>query len=200
MNMSTLPLLWAASAVPVGGLMMVAFWVGLGNVRLLWRVLGFFACCAYLAGCSTAADTMFLADNAGGFTDFASRYLNDVISCVVVGLLVAAMFACMRRWFQLREVNSDYSPSESTRLRFSVFHLLALISFVAVVLSLARGARGEKATDAGIESWQWWAAGGLFVVTFFANTACAALAALGSARCGANAFSFWQSPRYWEPQ
>ena len=123
---------------------------------------------------------MFLADNAGGFTDFASRYLNDVIACVVVGLLVAAMFACMRRWFQLREVNSDYSPSESTRLRFSVFHLLALISFVAVVLSLARGARGEKATDAGIESWQWWAAGGLFVVTFFANTACAALAALGS--------------------
>jgi hypothetical protein len=90
------------------------------------------------------------------------------------------MFAGTRRWFQLREVSSDYLPTESTRLRFSVFHLLLLISFVAVVLSLARGARGEKATDAGIESWQWWAAGGLVILTFFANTACAALAALGT--------------------
>src|SRR5450432_3769055 len=44
-----LPTLWATSSVPVGGLMTLACWVGMGTSRVVWRPVVGVAASGYLA-------------------------------------------------------------------------------------------------------------------------------------------------------
>ena len=50
-----LPALWAVYSVPIGGMLMLSFWVGLGSSRLVWRIAVGLAGSGYLALWPTAA-------------------------------------------------------------------------------------------------------------------------------------------------
>jgi len=172
-TMATLPLVWFSYSLPLGGFMILALWVGIGRSRLAWRVVGFATGCAYLAIWSTLADWSFLPDDSS----FVTQYVQNLTPYVIVGILICALFAVLRRWFQISECAQGEPENTSHRFQFSVFHLLVLMSFSAIVLSLMRGARGSETSN--MTSWRWWAGGALTVVVFFSNTACAAFAALG---------------------
>jgi hypothetical protein len=175
LDTTTLPILWATFALPLSGLLILSLWAGIGNNRWAWRLLALATGCAYLAFWSAIAQRRIFPIEEHVLV----QYVRTFVPYVVVAALIGGMFAIMRRRFHFADRAPDESANKPGRLQFSVFHLLVLMSFVAVTLSLMRGARGEDAADAGVGSWQWWAAHGLFVVTFFAGTACAAYAALG---------------------
>jgi hypothetical protein len=172
LNTSTLPLLWIAFSLPMSGFMLLVFWIGLGNERVALRIIVLFGGCAYLAIWPTIAE--FYAPGS-----IREGFLGNFVPMFVVSVVLSGMFAASRRWLQLRKVENDKSLEMPRRMQFSIFHLLVLMAIVAVILSLSRAARDGASEVNDITSWHWWAAGGLFVATFFTNTACAAYAALG---------------------
>jgi hypothetical protein len=168
-----LPVQWAATSLPVGGLMALAFWAGMGTTPLVWRLVGTIVSCAYAAVWPTV--TLGLQPN---FSTFDPRfYLAMFMQYLVLTLLIAVMFAAMRVRFQIRTNRHTHMEEKTNRVQFTVFHLLVLTSFTAVVLTLMRGARGN---GQGVVGWQLSAALALIVIIFFVNTACAVWAVLGS--------------------
>ncbi len=63
------------------------------------------------------------------------------------------------------------------RFQYSILHILIVMSFVAVVLTLVRNARGADALSVW-HTWQVVCMFALMIITFFINTICAAFAAL----------------------
>jgi hypothetical protein len=174
LSLNLLPVQWAVSAVPASGLMTVAFWAGMGTSPLIWRLAGIFVSCAYVAIWTTIG--VGLQTNVS-MVDLVSHYQSMGMQFLVLTLPIAGMFAAMRLRFQVSKVVPEDTARKTPRIQFTVFHLLVLTSFAAVVLTLMREARSN---DRGVGGWQLWTALALIVIIFFANTACAAWAVLGS--------------------
>jgi hypothetical protein len=154
----------------------MAFWVGMGNSGFPLRTGGLVVVCALLAVFPAITERLIFAEQSADQTNFAIQYLRVLIPHLLIGVLIAGMFAGMRPWLRLGRIEPE-AVEPTARMQFSVFHMLVLMSFVAVVLSLSRAARGDSAEND--DSLQWWAANALGVLIFFGGTACAALAALG---------------------
>jgi hypothetical protein len=73
----SLPMLWATSAVPVGGLMTLAFWVGMGRSSAIWRLVVSLAGSAYLAIWQPVSFMMKVARSQSTvLSDWMSNYLS----------------------------------------------------------------------------------------------------------------------------
>jgi len=174
-NTATVPILWATYSPPIGALMTLAFWAGMGSSPIAWRLAGLVGGSAYVAVWLSLSDALAFRDER----PMAAIYRQSWTPLLIIALLVFGMFAILRLRLQLSDNVGAMPTRSSNRFQFSVYHLLVVTSVAAVVLALMRGARGSEPADRGIESWQWWAGAALAIVTFFANTAGAACAGLG---------------------
>jgi hypothetical protein len=177
-DMTTLPLIWMAFSVPLGGMLLLALWAGLGPSALSLRIAGLLVGSFYLSlWPQLTLELLLPRQSFPRERPSLSEFVLSMLPTVGIAALLAAMFAAMRRWFQFKQLAAGESIASTTGVRYSVLNLLILMSFVAILLGLIRGVRGLAEPGPGML--QEWAAYALFALTFFANSACAALAALG---------------------
>jgi hypothetical protein len=176
-NMQTLPLLWALSSLPLGGLMTLSVWVGVGRTRPLWRVAIGLAANFYLSTFSFIAHFAAVTETLSK-TDWIMGYLEAVAESALLLLVLGGTFMLIGRRFELALVEPGAAPARSGHLQFSMFQILVLMSAVAIVLSLLRLARA--ATGHEPSTWETITIYSFMFVTFLVNVACAAFAALGT--------------------
>lgn len=176
----SLPLLWATSAVPVGGLMTLAVWVGMGRSRAIWRLVIGLAGSAYLAIWQPVSFMMRVARSQSAvLSDWMSNYLSMAAPYGITIIMFGSMFLLMRYRWTLTRRELDKAAPRKDKLQFTVLNLLVIMSIVAVVLTLVHGSRGDdNTTSVNGQNWQAPAAFALGFVIYLINTACAAHAAL----------------------
>src|SRR6478752_4097567 len=85
---AVLPLMWLAMTPVLAGLMILAFWVGLGNSRILARIASLFAGIAYLV---LWPSVMIGFQIPGGWK--LSMYIEGLLPYLEIGIVLSAMFA-----------------------------------------------------------------------------------------------------------
>lgn len=174
-NVYYMPLLWATSSLPLGALMTLSFWVGLGKrparVKLLWGMLG----AIYVAAWTIAPSLIVYAlssdpDTLGSPQD----YLLSVAPYLALVAVFGGMFTLIGRYWSLATVNDGDSKSPS-RSQFSVLNLLLLTTVVAILMALIRQSRSSATSDSVFAML---VTAILAFAIYFGNTACAAFAAL----------------------
>ncbi len=179
LSVSLLPLLWIGSVPIISAEMILTLWAGIGSHRPATRLLGLLSGLAYLAIWPTVQMWLFIRSQTTTVDfDLSSMYSENLIQYITLGLVLSGVFVITCRWFQLQTAVVDGPASAKSWMQFSVFHLLVLMSVVALVLSLMRSARGKGTLETGIEP-NMISAYALVGFTLIANTACAAFAALG---------------------
>lgn len=175
-NAYWMPVIWAASAVPVGALLTLSFWVGLGNwsllSRLIWGLLG-----ATYAACWTSAAVLLVElvhTPSGTIQNQPGLWSATVLQFAFLVAASGAMFMVVRRWWGLEIASSANSPPAS-KAQFSILNLLLLTAAAAVVMTAVRASRTYVGPGG---DYQIVVAGALVFAIFFFNTACAAFAAL----------------------
>src|SRR5450432_2938023 len=139
----SLPTLWATSSVPVGGLMSLAFWVGMGTSRAIWRFVVGLAASAYLAIWQPVSFMMKVARQQPSVPlDWTGAYLSLAAPYCIIVILFGSMFLLMRRRWKLAPRELQNALPHRGKLQFTVLNLLVIMSFVAVVLTLVYGSRG----------------------------------------------------------
>jgi hypothetical protein len=180
-SMAMLPLRWALIELPLGSLMTLSFWVGLGRMRLLWRIAIGMAGGFYLSFWPFLQESLESRDASGApiyknVDEWIMGYLQSVIQFGTLLVLFSATFMLIRRWYELALVRREFLPSHNERWQFSMLHIMVVMSVIAVVLSLLRATRQTPDQET---TWGWLAINALMFVIFFVNTACAAFATLG---------------------
>ena len=118
-DMWYVPMLWATMAVPMGGLMTLAFWVGMGSPRVAWRFVVAFAASAYLAlWPTTAIIAQEVRDNSYDSVGWSGRFLRTEAHYVPILILFSSMFLLMRyRWTLARlELSQRAFAQEQTAI------------------------------------------------------------------------------------
>lgn len=177
-SIQLLPLLWAVYAVPVGTLMTLSFWVGMGRQYFLGRLLIGLGGSAYVALWPLVVNMVQQArDPNAAPISWTMHYLSLAAPYAIVVILFGGMFMAMRlRWTIGAEVDAGITCH---RLQFSVLSLLVIMSSVAVALTLMTASRGNvDATGPAPHTWQLVATYVLGFGAYFVNTTCAAHAAL----------------------
>lgn len=179
-EMHLMILMWATFAVPVGSLMALSFWVGMGRRRLVQRVFVGLAGSAYVALWLFVLEVVLKIGAPGQQLDSGIvRYLQLSIPYVVIVVLFGGMFMIMRRRWSLEAQTAAHAPTPDGGLRFSVLNLLVISSSLAVVLTLIQASRGESKTLMNVTTtWQTVSSNVLGFGIYFINTACAAHATL----------------------
>jgi hypothetical protein len=175
-NVYWMPLFWAASAIPVGALLTVSFWVGMGNSPLVLRlILGLVgAIYAALWGCTSIILVQRLNSPSGVTQNQPISWIAHVSQYALLVTVFGGTFMALRRWWRLELAANVDSPSPS-KAQFSILNILLLTAAVAVVMALIRVSRTTPTANIGSGML---AATVLGFGTFFFNTACAAFAAL----------------------
>lgn len=182
-SMETLPILWALVSLPIGGLMTLSVWIGLGSTRLLWRVAIGLAAVFYVALFPFICDwAQFRASSPK--SEQIMAYLEAVGPMVIVLFLFGSTFMLIGHWFKLARPESQRQALRTGRFQFSMLQIMLAMSVVAIVLSLLRATRqADRSTNSTSESFVMDA---FMFVIFFVNTACAAFAALRVGKAGWN--------------
>ena len=174
-NVYWIPLLWATSAVPVGALLTLSFWVGMGQrsplIRLIWGTLG----ATYVAACSAAPELLNCVISSDDISLGSPRdYLLRVPPYIAVVAIFGGMFMLIGRYWRL-VVAADRDSTVTSKSQFSILNLLLLTAAAAILMAMIR----ESRSAANVQSFY-----GMIVTTvlgfsiYFCNTACAAFAAL----------------------
>lgn len=177
-----LPLLWAVASIAVGQLMLLSFWAGLGKGSIGWRFIVIVAGITYLAIWSTLGS--FLSGAAYqriaklSFGQYIAELGKTVSTYFIVAVLFAAAFLVVRRWWSELRLSGEADDSTvATPVQFSILNMLIVTTVIAILLSLARGARPASDSE-----WQRVAATTLAFVAFLIDALCAVWAALGIGR------------------
>jgi hypothetical protein len=168
-------LLWALISLPFGTMMTLSVWVGLGRTRFLWRVLIGLTASFYLAVWPFANNSASLPGRLSG--EWFTGYLEAVGPYSILLFLFSGVFMLIGRRFSLAHIERDAIPPHRQELRFSMLQVLAVMSIVALVLSLMRATR--ESHGGADSTWDWLVLDAFVFVIFIVNTACAAFAALG---------------------
>ncbi|TWU28191.1 hypothetical protein [Bythopirellula polymerisocia] len=172
------PAMWALSSLSIAQIMLLSFWVGMGRNRGVGRTIGAFGGTAYVSFWPMMAQFLAFPDNAYDSL-FTKEFLVEFSSYGALVLLLSCAFLLIRRkgisLVHLSELNTQI---EVTRLRYSTFHLLLLMSICSVVLSLTKIAQPSEQTSIGFGSWTHVAGLILMLVVFLMNNLCAAWATL----------------------
>ncbi len=188
LDMRTLPILWALIALPLGGLLTLSVWIGLGQTRLLRRVAIGLAASFYLSVWPFIQEAVQMHDSAGmaiykSASDWFMGYLEAVAPFAIILFLFGGTFMLIGLRFKLALAEPGTAALRNERLQFSMLQIMVVMSVVAVILSLLRATR--KA-GGGESTWDWFMMNAFMFVIFFVNTACAAFAALGTGKVKRN--------------
>lgn len=168
--------LWLLTTLPFGSAMTLSVWTGLGHASIGQRLFTSAVATAYL-GLWYAVGNAILSPQWPGTPSFLDIYGTALIPFGLVFVLFGAMFLLLGRFYQIVGVDSIAPKQESTGVRFSMLHVLALMSIVAVILSLVRVVRDARPTEeASLISWS--SEDTLGAIVFLLNAACATYAAL----------------------
>lgn len=171
--------IWAISAVSLAQLMLLSFWVGMGGNAVIVRVLGGIVGTAYLTTWAIAAYSVSLLDAQYDSQPLVNGFLTTFLPYAASVLLSSACFLLLRRrCTELVHFSESSAKVAHSRVRFSIFHLLILISTCSLLLSLMRIARPsyEKITEHDMISFA-----ALYILTLLVrtiNSLCAAWASL----------------------
>ena len=169
-----MPIVWALFSVPIGSLMTLSVWVGLGSARISRRLLAAVAATLYVA--MTFSIVQMISDRMT-ILDSLKMYSIITVAYLILVLLIGGMFGLLGRRFELRLVEPHDGLPGQDRLQFSVLNVLVIMSIVALVLTLLRASRSDVSDVAG-EGFHWTASDSLAFVVFLLNTLVAAYAAL----------------------
>lgn len=169
-----LPLIWSLSSIPLGQVMLLAIWAGLGASTTARRWMGTLAGVAYLATWPSLAP-VFSHYTEGAF---ATVFVRCIAVYATLALLLTGMFLLVRR--QLAELVRADDPEllPQHRLQFSILHVLIVTSVFAIILGLAR--TSTRADVAG--TWSSAVAYTMMIVVYGTNLVMTAWAALSPGR------------------
>ncbi len=162
--------------LPFGSAMTLSVWTGLGRAAIGWRLLTSGIATAYL-GMWYAVGNAILGSFWPGTTSFFDIYPTALVPFALAFCLFGSMFLILGRFYEIVPSNSIPVVQASTSVRFSMLHVLVLMSVVAVILSLMRVVREAKPTETASAA-SWTAEDTLGSVVFLLNAGCAAYAAL----------------------
>src|SRR4051812_7502341 len=183
-DMQTLPLLWALGSLPLGGLITLSVWIGVGRMRLLWRVAIGLAAVFYLSAFSFITHFAEVTEPLTT-ADWIMGYLEAAGESALLLLLLSGTFMLVGRRFKLALVEPEAGPPPGRQLQFSMFQIMILMSVVAIVLSLLRITRSVIGHEPS--TWETITVYSFMFIMFLVNAACAAFAALGSRNVKRNA-------------
>jgi hypothetical protein len=179
LSLAFIPVTWALFGLPIGSLMTLSVWVGMGSARITWRLFGALVATAYvtLALAMVSVAQMIYYTGSISVLECVTTYATVAAAYSVVVLLFGGMFGLVGRRFELLRVESEEVLPDREYFQFSLLHVLVIMSVVAVVLTLFRASRHdmESATSG---TFQWSATDSLAFTVFLLNTLCAACAAL----------------------
>jgi hypothetical protein len=185
-SMATMPLVWVFTSLPIGVIMTLSLWVGLGRTQLLWRLaVGLAAtfCVALWAHVSTSS---WMPEGVTA-EPWLMSYLEEVVPYSILLVLFGGAFMLIGRRYQVVRVEPGREIASNERVQFSMMQIMLLMSAIAVVLSLVRASREMTARAPTEESfWGTVVIYSFMSVIFFINTACAAFAVLGFGRVKRN--------------
>ena len=179
----TAPLEWALGSFPLGSLMALSIWVGIGGTRLIWRALIGLGSISYLAIFPTIVDAT-MAPAGVSASEWTMMYLDTVWQLAIMFALLSGTLLLLGLRFQVARPTSGVAPVGEARFQFSMLQIMVGMSAVAVVLSSLRLAR--TASEHGSSKWEAVTLYAFLFVAFFVNTACAVFATLGFGKVGRN--------------
>jgi hypothetical protein len=168
-----LPLLWALSSIPLGQMLVLSFWVGMGAGRITCRLIIALIGCVYLEAWPALGTALYQAVYDTPY--YGSGFGAGVAMSWMIVLVIAAVFLVVRRFSELRIAPDPSGMQSPTRVQYSILSILVLTAVVAVLLGLMRSARDEP-------GWPLVAAYALVFVVFLIDVLCAVWAALSPGR------------------
>lgn len=142
--------MWALSAISFAQLMLLSFWVGMGNNAGIVRALGGFAGIAYISIWPVASPYVSPHFEGQLLPPFAKELFTQFATYAGFALLLSGCFLLLRwkgtQLTHLSKLNSTVAPP---RVNYSIFHLLILMSTCAFVLGLTRAAHPTDETSTG---------------------------------------------------
>jgi hypothetical protein len=177
-DLAFIPIIWALFGVPIGSLMALSVWIGMGSARISWRLLGALAATAYVTLALTMVNVAQMIYYTGTISvlECTKTYATVAAAYSVVILLFGGMFGLVGRRFELRRVEPQEVLPDREYFQFSLLHVLVIMSVIAVVLTLLRASRDDIKNTTS--AFQWSAMDSLAFTVFLLNTLCAACAAL----------------------
>jgi len=176
---SFLPIIVALFSIPLGQIMLLSFWVGMGTSKVVWRLLGGLLGSAYLAAPPILFSILLPGSTETRTAERPSLSLYVAVLVTFFGLVLAfgGEFWLMRRWHS--ELCRIHDPGASARPRFQfsiLLHPLALTTAAAIGVGVTRNAL--SGTVSGME--EPLALLLFLLVVFFIDSLWAAGAALGT--------------------
>ncbi len=181
-NEGTLPLFLILSSLPLGSLMTLSVWIGMGQSRWWWRLTLGLVAIFYLSGFSLVVDLSF-APARLPIGDWMTEYLQKTAELTALLLLLVGMFMLIGRRFALLQLKS-HTLTHSGRLQFSMLQIMVAMSTVAIILSLLREVRAASGHEPS--NWETITIYSFLFVTYLVNTVCAAFATLESGQVKRN--------------
>jgi hypothetical protein len=167
-------LIWVAITLPFGSAMTVSVWMGLGRARFVWRLLTTVIALAYVTLWLAVGNAMMMSSSIAQFVEI---YLEALLPIGIVMVLFGGMFLLLGRIYQISRVEIPDVAWPAERFQFSVLHVLALMSLIAVILTLLHTVRENNPRNP-TSVLGWTAEDSLAVIVFFLNAGCAAYATL----------------------
>lgn len=163
---------WVMNEIPVGTLMLLAFWAGLGTNSRMTRLAGAVLGSAYLAFGPNL--THIVAGGREPLSSWFAKYLPLCIFFSFTVFLGAAICLPIRRWIaELRRIPCPDDCRLSARPQCSILRLLVMTAAVAIMLGLTTYARLLESSDEEI------------LVTYLAHLVCGYMRILCLAVAGA---------------
>ena len=173
LSVAWMPLLWATSTPPIGVMLMLSFWVGLGSASLLLRLIAGAVGVVYIFLSFVTAEVVRQLLSGEVVRSKLSDYADQAATIAVAVALFSAIFMALRRWWTLRPALA-LDAATPPKSQFSILYLLILTAGVAILLTLVRASRDSLAASDGGQI----AGNVLGLVAFAANAVCASFAAL----------------------
>jgi hypothetical protein len=163
----------ALTSVPIGLLLTLSFWVGMGRQSIFKRLLGGLVGTAYVSFWPELLSRIEWSKLPPGITVPWEEHVTRVLANVVIVALFGAAFMALRRWWKL-----DRAPSTRAevagKMQFSLLAILLVMTGSAVLMAGVRASR-----DSVSENGEGWVTTVVVLVALcFANLVGAAFAAL----------------------
>lgn len=171
--------MWVISSLPLGVLLTLSVWLGMGKTRLLWRVAIALAAVLYV-GSFTLFGIFSQATESSTLTEMIMIFLQAAGELAMLLFLLGGTFFLVSRRFEITRFDADTLPTSGDRMQFSIFQILIVMSVVAIVLCLLRLVRAAIGHEPS--TWESITLYAFMFVNFFLTTACAAFAALGTGK------------------
>lgn len=141
-----MPLSWATATPPIGVVLTLSFWIGLGNATLPVRLLSGIVGATYLVSGVFVFDALQNLLSVYEPTMTTSDLVVSAVALLVALTLFSGTFMALRRWWALLPANAS-NALIAPKSQFSIRYVLLLTAGAAIVFTFVRLSR--DAADVG---------------------------------------------------